>query len=321
VILGQDEERAEAGLRQRLDAFLFEPRSPQDLGATRIVYFSGALLYYFGSGIPKLTPFPKGLLFPVSFFRWFLRTLPSEHIVDAMWIIFGVALVLATIGLASRSAMVVAAVSGIFLVGLRNNFGKLIHFNSLLAITLFVFALSYSGDALSVDALLRRRKGAPPIQDSGEYTWPLRVGGGLLTLAMFIAGVAKIEHSGLSLVTGRTLATMLIAMQTQSLCYEGGVDTAAGLALWVAESPVLCATLGAMTVAFELGAPLAMLGLARRSRWGALMSAAIIAGLFMMQLGIRLTFGYKSFTPFMLSYAFFVPWAGMGAWLRARGRR
>ena len=65
------------------------------------------------------------------------------------------------------------------------------HVAAVMIFTMGVFALSRSGDAVSVDALIRRRRGLPPPGPSGEYRWPVRMVWVLMSVLFFNAGMAK----------------------------------------------------------------------------------------------------------------------------------
>ena len=80
------------------------------------------------------------------------------------------------------------------------------------------------------------------------------------------------------------------------------------LGLMLARHALLCKIVAGLTVALELGFPVALFS--RRARWVLLPSA------FLMQVGIGLTMGVY-FTQFMICYLFWVPWTRLAAHFRS----
>lgn len=111
---------------------------------------------------------------------------------------FWAACALAIIGFQTRIATVLAAVLSVYVLGLPQLFGKINHFHHLVWFAA-VLAASRCGDALSVDAWLRRRRGqSAPISPSRAYGLPLRIIWVLLGIVYFFPGFWKLIGSGLA---------------------------------------------------------------------------------------------------------------------------
>ena len=73
---------------------------------------------------------------------------------------------------------------------------------------------SRCGDAWSIDALIRKGRGANktqgPAEMSGEYTWPVRMIWAVIVMIYFVAGVSKVRHSGFEWINSDTMHNILI---------------------------------------------------------------------------------------------------------------
>ena len=100
------------------------------------------------------------------------------------------AILLATIGLFTEVACLVALASGLPLWRMRH--GLRLHHTVLpIKFCLIGFALSHAGDFYSLDSLLRSASGDPC-----TYGWGQRYLRVIIILVMFAPGVAKVRHSG-----------------------------------------------------------------------------------------------------------------------------
>ena len=137
---------------------------------------------------------------------------------------------------------------------------------------------------------MRGRREIPP--PSGEYRWPVRAVWMLMAVVFFAAGVAKLKRSGLEWAFSDNMSNTFVQRH-----YVGYPKLRWGL--WLAQYPVLCWALGFITLAAEIGAPLALVS--RRAR------RVLIPTLFMMQVGNDLLLGV-AFWQFMTAYVFWVNW-------------
>ena len=76
-------------------------------------------------------------------------------------IAFKLALALAAVGLFTRLALAAAFGCSVYLLGLPQNFGQIQHFDTLVVLVFGILAMSRAGDAWSIDAWRRSRRGAP----------------------------------------------------------------------------------------------------------------------------------------------------------------
>lgn len=180
---------------------------------------------------PQLAELPDARFEPVSF----------VHLLDG-WPPVAVIVALQAVGSAAalhavfrrggrRPAFVVAWLCYLVLAGLRSSQGKILHNDVLLLLACVPFLV------------------APDPDDEAEASWPLQAAAAVVALGYFLAGVAKLRHSGLAWVTSDNMRYILS---------WGVVDGRAHFdswAAWVAERPWLCRLSAAGILGLELGAP------------------------------------------------------------------
>jgi len=276
----------------RVRDWFLVPEAPTNLAVCRILFSGWLFASYLPYDAAQWARLPADTWDPV----WLVELagpLPSARGLSLLGVVWKAALLLGAIGLWRRMSLGVAAVLGAYLLGLTASFGKANHDVGLLVVFLFLFWISRSTDTLSLDALLARRRGAPPPAPSGEYTWPIVTGRVLLALVFFAAGVAKLRHGGLDWIAGDNLRWLFLGQQ---YTHEPPLDWAAVLARY----PALCRALAGATVALELGYPLALVS--RRLRpW-------LVVGVIGLQLGIFLFMGV-SYLVFLVANVVWVDWA------------
>ena len=276
------------------DRFL-APAAPTNLGACRLLFAGWLFVSFVSWDAAQWARLPADTWSPV----WLVELAgprPSAGVLTVLGLVWKVALLLAAVGLWRPVSLGVAAVLGTYLLGLTASFGKANHDVGLLIVFLFLFWIGRSTDALSVDALLARRRGVPPPEPSGEYTWPIVTGRVLLALVFFAAGVAKLRHGGLDWIASDNLRWLFAGQQ---YTHEPPLDWAVALARY----PALCQALAGGTVALELGYPLALVS--RRLRpW-------LVLGMIGLQLGIFLFMGI-SYLVFLAANVVWVDWARLG---------
>jgi hypothetical protein len=103
---------------------------------------------------------------------------------------------LAFVGLFTRPAAIVFCILGAWAYGLNQFTGKMAH-THLLWWYAAVCAAAPCGDALSIDAWWRRRRGRPRLGPHQAYALPIRVVWILLSLVYFFPGVWKVWTVGL----------------------------------------------------------------------------------------------------------------------------
>lgn len=284
--------------RERWMAFWFEPSGPGQLGWCRLLFFGIFTMVYLHQDVSAWGEVGQIFWMPIPLFHDLKLPVFSVPVLAALQAIWRVALACSAIGLWTRLSTWVAAVLGVYFIGLPHNFGKIHHLDALVLLSMWILACSRCGDAWSLDRLIQRvRSGATRRQPvSGEYTWPIRLIWVMLSLVFFGAGISKLRHSGPAWMFSDSMAMIMVQSNTP-------------LSRWFAQFGWLCQAIAVGTVLVETSAPLALFS--RKAR------AVIVPGLFLMQMGITIIMRVN-FRPFMVCYLFWVPWDRLGTWLKAR---
>ena len=300
-------------LRNALLRFWFEPSAPGALGFCRLLFF--ALLFWWhwdfdftiwGTLTP---PLANNRIFLWRILGFSVAPAKTIAMVEFAW---KLAVLLSCVGLFTRFMTFAAFAIALYLFGVPHQFGKTGHGDGILVLTMLIFAFSRSGDAWSIDALVRAYRSRDPrgqraVPRSGEYTWPIRMVWLLMALIFLAAGITKLRWSGLGWITSDNLQTTILQHHYGSLS-----SPATDLGLWVAQHKYLCRFIAGLTVFIELAFPLVLVS--RLARW------ALVPGMFVAQVFIYLLMGV-SFTQFMFAYLFFIPWDKLGNGLRWLGAR
>ena len=205
-----------------LDRHFFAPARLSDLALLRIACVGGSLLsfpplwavlHYAQVDPSQFLPLPamKVLMLPLG--GWGVR--PEPMFLHAVWLGTLVVGVTALVGLYTRLSLFLFA-AGYALVAVHfYAFGVIHHTEAIPIIVLALLAVSPSGAALSVDAVLGRLRSAPergrfeprpatpPV--SSFARWPLRNAQWLLAMAYLSAGLSKLVNGGLAWFNGYTL--------------------------------------------------------------------------------------------------------------------
>jgi hypothetical protein len=182
----------------------------------------------------------------------------------------------------------------------RNSWGQVFHTENLLVLHVLVLACAPAADALSLDARGRERTG-----DDARYGWPVRLMCIVTVLTYFIAGETKLRIAGLDWLTSDSLRNY-IAFDNLRKAELG--DFHSPLGGWFVGHGWLFPPLAALTLAVELGAPLALLG-GRMARAWVLAAWAFHAGVLAV---MAILFPYPllgvGFAPFFAVERLRVPW-------------
>lgn len=283
-----------------LDGYWFGPQSAVDLGCSRFLFVGCVFLFFVGQDFSAWAGVPDVFWVPHGYFVWFDDPVASESTLTWLQRIWKVSLLLGAVGLWTRPSLAVAAGLGLYLPAIGNSFGKIGHGEAIVVLILIVLAASRCGDAISLDARLRR--GAAPAP-SGHYRWPVRSVWMLISLMLFSAGYSKLYNSGLEWLDPENLGTMMIVHQ---YFYGGRAWTSWGPTL--AQLPWLTGTLAFGTIVLETGMPLAMLHARLRALW--------VPGALLMLLAFPALLG-PFFGLLIAAFVFWVPWDAL--LLRLRG--
>jgi hypothetical protein len=193
--------------------------------------------------------------------------------------------ILALAGLFTRPSLLLFAVGTWIFVAHLFSYGDRHHTEALFAIFLMLLVIAPSGERLSLDAALRRRRtGIAGAETSELAVWPLKLTLVLLGLSYLSAGTAKMIQSGLRWMNGYTLQGHVLA-DALSRGHPAGV--------WLAQQHTLAVLLSVFTIVFELFFWVALV-VPRRWVPGFLLVAL------MFQVGLWVTGGYDFFQHMVL---------------------
>ncbi len=134
----------------------------------------------------------------------------------------------------------------------RNAWGQVFHTENILVLHVLVLGFSPAADSLSLDSRGREDPG-----DEARYGWPVRLMCIITVLTYFIAGETKLRVAGLDWITSDSLRNFVAYDNLRKV--ELG-DTHSALGGLLVGHPWLFPPLAVLTLAVELGAPLALLG-------------------------------------------------------------
>jgi len=223
---------------------------PLNLAVFRIVLFWTLLQ------VPRLEELRWFAQLPAEFrvypwgARWWLLTaVPlNDAWVTGAWIGFQVACWLAVIGLWARPAAVLAAVIGMYVLGVPQFFGKVHHYHHLIWFAA-ILGVSRCADMLSVDALIAAWRRADqgrtePSPPSPAYALPLRFVWLLMGLMYFFPGFWKWWTAGIDWAWSDNLKLHLYAKWAE---YNSWVPS------WrIDQYPLAYRLAGLGTILFEL---------------------------------------------------------------------
>jgi hypothetical protein len=227
------------------------------------------------------------------------------QVVLALTIVTGVAY---TAGWRYRASGPAFAVLLLATLTYRNSWGHLFHSDDLLALHVLVVGLAPAADRWSLDA---RRAGAAARPDPDvRYGWPLRLAALVTALTYVVTGVAKLRYAGGGWLGGDTLLHQVAFDNARKKVLGAPYSP---LASTFAGHPGLFRPMGPLTLAVELGAPIALLG----RRWAAGWTTAA----WVLHVGILalMAIGF----PYPLSLVAFAPYFRCERpieWLLSRGR-
>jgi Vitamin K-dependent gamma-carboxylase len=276
----------------RWNAWWFPPASTLHLAICRIVAVGAQLVWFHPNLAEHVNLLRKNHEFIEP--QLITRILAAVFSRDAFfspsmftalyWVTFAFG-ILALVGLFTRLSLFLFATGTWIFVAHLFSYGDRHHTEALFAIFLMLLALAPSGERLSVDAALRRRRtGVSGAETSELAIWPLKLMLVLLSLTYLSAGMAKMLHSGLRWMNGYTLQGHTLA-DALSRGYPIGV--------WLAQQHTIAVLLSIFTIVFELFFWVSLL-VPRRWVPGFLMVALLF------QVGLYVTGGYDFFQHMVL---------------------
>ena len=282
------------------NTFWFAPAAPRSLGLCRAGFFASFyMLFLARTDLRWYALFPPGFYQPRSFFAWLFLPMPSWDVMNGLVTAFEISVILAALGLMTRMATLAAFVLGLYVLGLQFNYGYLHWAHAIVPIVMGILALSPCGDALSLDALIRRAAGAKAVKASGQYRWPIQLVRLIFVTAFLAAGLAKLRQAGLEWVLSDTLRNYFLENQ-YVFRSEGARGWNHLLADWLIVRPGWCRVLATGVLVLELSAPAALFS--RRARqW-------LIPLLFLFQVGNALLLYQDFLFAYLGVYLFWIPW-------------
>jgi hypothetical protein len=278
--------------------FWFPARRAEDLAICRILFASGMFVVGLSRPIHEWGEIPAFYHRTAVFLRRLDIPVMNTGVLQGMEIVWLGAMVTLALGWCSRTSAAIVSLGSLYLFGIDapEFLGR--------GVTAGVFvpailAVSYCGDALSVDAWRRWRRGRVIDRPAEEYGWPARLVCAFLSYVFCAAGVAKIRETGFP-------EWILSEQTTRSLLLGHYWYASRNRALWPFGAQLLQihagvgVVLAVLTQFAELLYPLALFFRAARLTVVPLMLAILI--------GITVTMG-PFFHLNMLAHVFWVPWS------------
>lgn len=248
-------------IARRIDGWWMAPAPAERLAMLRLLVGAFAVGYVAlrVEHLANLTDFRSSQFEPVGVVALLDGPLP-----DGLVRILPAATILAGLGFVagwrfSLSGPVFAALL-LWTLSYRNSWGQIFHTENLLVLHTMVLAVSPAADALSLDA----RAGRATPRDAARYGWPIRLMCCVTVVTYFIGGVAKLKDAGIDWVTDDALRRH-VAYDNLRKIELGDAHSPLGAAL--VEHGWLFRPLASLTMAIELGAPLALLSRASARLW------------------------------------------------------
>ncbi len=248
-----------------IDRWLLTPAPAERLAALRLLV-GGFALGYLLVRLPHLldvAAFDPRRFEPVGPLAWMGRPLApaTARAVLAVVLVAGVGFVA---GWRWRLTGPSFALGVLVVAAYRNSWGHVLHTDHLVTLHLLVLAATPAADAWSLD---RRRRQGPGAAPDARYGWGIRVMCLATVCTYVLAGWAKLRNGGVDWLTGDVLRNH-VAYDNLRKALLGDVYSPVGARL--VAHPWLFVPFAWLTVAVELGAPLALLG----GRWRTLWCAA-----------------------------------------------
>jgi hypothetical protein len=235
----------------RWNAFWFPTTTTLPLAVCRIVAVAAQLFWFFPRLDRHLNLIEKNAAFiePQLFIMLLTAVVPRNVLFTtsaftALWWITAAAGVAALVGLFTRTSMFILALGIWIFVAHMYSYSDVHHEAALFAILLVCLAFSPIGERLSIDALIRRRRGRglPPDATSDTAMWALRLAHVLLAMTYLSTGMTKIIDGGPAWVNGYTL---------QAYLFRDALPREFPLGVWLAHQHGLCVALSIYTVLYE----------------------------------------------------------------------
>ena len=235
--------------------WFFAPAPPQRLAMLRILVGCYALVYLAirSAYVIDLTRLPASRFEPVGILGT-LDVPPSD------WLVFAVLAGAALTGVAFCAGWRFVVTGPTFAVLLLvvttygNSWGQVFHTENVMVLHAAVLAMSPAAVVWSADAT--RRQGAAPVP-AERFGWPVALMAVITVTTYFLAGWAKLENGGLDWALGDVLRNQVAHDNLRKILLG---DTHSPIGARLVEHGWIFPPLAVMSLAVELGAPLALVG-------------------------------------------------------------
>jgi len=239
----------------RWNAYWFPETPTLHLAICRILAVAAQLFWFFPSMEEQrnLLVMNSEFIQPQLFIRAIAAVVPREVLFTpgAFTVLHWVTIaagVAALVGLFTRTSLFVFALGIWIFVAHLYSYGDRHHTQALFCIFLMLLALAPSGERLSVDALIRRRRrhggDAPDASGMSDMAiWPLKVAHVLLAMTYFSVGMSKLLHSGPRWLNGYTL---------QGHTFGDALERGHPLGIWLAQQHDVAVALSFFTILLEV---------------------------------------------------------------------
>lgn len=237
----------------RLGPWWLAPAPAERLAALRIAVGGFAMVWLIAR-LPELAAMarsPASQLAAVGAARVLRAPLPPGAVIA----IAGATIALLaafTLGVAYRIAAPLAALGALWTLSYRSSWGMVFHTDDLVALHLIALACAPAADAWTLGRPATRGGAG-----SAGHGWAVKLLAALTCAGYLVAGIAKLRLAGLAWLDGDQLGHQ-IAIDNLRKALLGGAT--APLAAPLLGHPAALAVLSVVTLAIELGAPLALLG-------------------------------------------------------------
>jgi len=241
-------------LLRAFDGYWFAPAPARRLALLRLLVGGFALSFLVGR-LPSnlnVAGFVRAEFVPTGVVKLFLRAPLASEVVIGLACLAPVLAVPFVLGFAYRVTAPLFALVLLWVTTYRNSWGMLFHTENLLVLHVLVLVASPAADALSIDA-----RGRPLPEPSGAYGWPARAMTWATTICYVLAGLAKLKLAGPVWLEGDLLRAQIAYDNLRKIELGSGYSSL-GAALVHYQAPFLF--LAVLTVALELGAPVALIG-------------------------------------------------------------
>jgi hypothetical protein len=271
----------------RFDRWFWQPAPAERLATLRVLTGAFAVSYLIARWhvMVDFSRLHASRFEPVGVTRVLDAPLPAA-LVWALWaacVALGVAF---TLGWRFRASGPAFALLLLWVTTYRNSWGMIFHTDNLLVVHALCLAVTPAAAALALDA-----RGRPNPPQDWRFGWPIKLICALTLATYVIAGVAKLRGAGLSWAEGDVLRNY-IAYDAMRKIQLGSIHSPFGA--WIVRYDAPFPILSSLTLALELGAPLALLG--------PRIAALIAAGLWSFHFGILVS----------MAIAFPYPLTGIG---------